>query len=198
MSNDTIFWTQIASIVVFVLSVFGLYRLLIEQKDATIQFLKETNSSLKDQLAEARNSTPDVLAQSLSGRVKLLEGELERLSQDKNANHELVQRKEEELKVARQKAEELKTQVSLAQELLTDFLCPHCGAALAVREYHSECVEYQGQEIDVDHDYSAYECGYSVLDGKPDSPCKANTPRAASVISRIGDHGYLLLGDVSG
>ena len=181
MSNDTIFWTQIASIVVFVLSVFGLYRLLIEQKDATIQFLKETNSSLKDQLAEARNSTPDVLAQSLSGRVKLLEGELERLSQDKNANHELVQRKEEELKVARQKAEELKTQVSLAQELLTDFLCPHCGAALAVREYHSECVEYQGREIDVDHDYSAYECGYSVLDGKPNSPCNANTPRPVTL-----------------
>ena len=62
MSNDTIFWTQIAPIVVFVLSVFGLYRLLIEQKDATIQFLKETNSSLKDQLTEARNLTPDVLA----------------------------------------------------------------------------------------------------------------------------------------
>ena len=182
MSNDTIFWTQIASIVVFVLSVFGLYRLLIEQKDATIQFLKETNSSLKDQLAEARNSTPDVLAQSLSGRLKLLEGELERLSQDKNANHELVQRKEEELKVARQKVEELKTQVSLAQELLTDFLCPHCGAALAVREYHSESVEYQGREIDVDHDYSAYECGYSVLDGKPNSPCNANIPRPASAI----------------
>ena len=183
MSNDTIFWTQIASIVVFVFSVFGLYRLLIEQKDATIQFLKETNSSLKDQLAEARGSTPDVLAQSLSGRVKLLEGELERLSQDKNANHELVQRKEEELKVARQKAEELKAQVSLAQELLTDFLCPHCGAALAVREYHSEFVEYQGREIDVDHDYSAYECGYSVHDGKPNSPCNANTPRPVSAIA---------------
>lgn len=183
MSNDTIFWTQIASIVVFVLSVFGLYRLLIGQKDATIQFLKETNSSLKYELAEARSSTPDVLAQSLSGRVKLLEGELERLSQDKNANRELVQRKEDELKVARQKAEKLKIQVALAQELLADFLCPHCGAALAVRECHSECVEYQGREIDVEHDYAAYECGYSVLDGKPNSPCNANTQRPASAIT---------------
>lgn len=183
MSNDTIFWTQIASVVFFVLSVFGLYRLLIEQKDATIQFLKETNSSLKDQLAEARNSTPDVLAQSLSGRVKLFEVELERLSLDKNANQELVLHKEEELKVARHKVEELKTQISLAQELLIDFLCPHCGAALTVREFQSECVEYQGREIDIDHDYSAYECGYSEVDGKPNSPCNANTKRPASAVT---------------
>lgn len=183
MSNDTIFWTQIASIVSFVLTVFGLYRLLIEQKDATIQFLKEKNGSLKEQLAEAKNSTPDVLAQTLSGRVKLLECELERLSQDKITNHDLFQRKEEELKLARQKAEQLKAQVSRAQDVLADFLCPQCGAALAVREYHSECVEYRGREIDVDHDYSAYECGYSVLDGKPNSPCTAKTPRPASCIS---------------
>ncbi len=59
MSNEVIFWTQISSIVAFVLSVFGLYRLLVDQKDATIQLLKETVSTLKDQLAEARSSTPD-------------------------------------------------------------------------------------------------------------------------------------------
>lgn len=183
MSNETIFWTQVTSIVVFVLSMFGLYRLLIEQKDSTIQFLKETNSALKDQLIEARNLTPDVLAQSLSGRVKLLEGELERLSLDKNTNHMLIERKEEELKEARQKAEVLKNQLSLAQDLLTDFLCPHCGAPLAAREYQSESVEYQGREIDIDHDYSAYECGYSVLDGKPNSTCNASISRPASAIT---------------
>lgn len=181
MSNDVIFWTQIVTIVAFVFLVFGLYRLLVDQKDATIQLLKETVNTLKDQLTEARNSTPDVLAQSLSGRVKLLEGELERLSQDKDANQEIVQRKEEELRATRQKAEELTKQVSLARELLNDFLCPHCGAALSSREYHSESVEYQGGEFDVDHEYSEYECGYSVLDGKPHNPCKADLVRNVSV-----------------
>lgn len=183
MSNDVIFWTQIASIGAFVFSVFGLYRLLVDQKDATIQLLRETVTTLKDQLAEARNSTPDVLAQSLSGRVKLLEGELERLSQDKNANQELVHRKEEELRATRQKAEELTKQVSLARELLNDFLCPHCGSALTAREFHSELVEYQGRELDVDHEYSEYECGYSVLDGKPHSPCASGQGRNASAIT---------------
>jgi predicted RNA-binding Zn-ribbon protein involved in translation (DUF1610 family) len=55
--------------------------------------------------------------------------------------------------------------------MLNDFLCPHCGAPLAVREYHSEMVEYQGRELDVDHDYSEYECGYAILDGKQRHPC---------------------------
>lgn len=180
MSNEVIFWTQIASIVAFVISVFGLYRLLVDQKEATIQLLKETVSTLKDQLAEARSSTPDTLAQSLFSRVKLLEGELERLSNDKNANQELVHEKEEELRATRQKAEELTKQVLLAQKLLNYFLCPHCGGPLAVREYHSEMVEYQGRELDVDHDYSEYECGYAVLDGKERSPCRGKQPRGKS------------------
>lgn len=182
MSNELIFWTQITSIVAFVLSIFGLYRLLVEQKDATIQLLKETVSTLKDQLAEARSFTPDVLAQALSSRVKLLEGELERLSSDKGSNQELVHEKEEELRVARQKADELTKQVLLAREMLNDFLCPHCGALLAVREYHSEMVEYQGRELDVDHDYSEYECGYSVLDGEQRHPCLGKQPRGKSAI----------------
>ena len=181
MSNEVIFWT--ASIVTFIFAIFGLYRLLVDQKDATIQLLKETVNTLKEQLAEARTPTPDVLAQSLSGRVKLLEGELESLSHDKDANQDLVHKKEEELRATREKAEELIKQVSLARELLNDFLCPHCGAPLSVREYHSESVEYQGRELDVDHDYTAYECGYSILDSKPQSPCNANRVRNASAIN---------------
>ena len=111
MSNDVIFWTQIASFVAFVFSIFGLYRLLVDQKDATIQLLKETVSTLKDQLTEARNATPDVLAQLLSGRVKMLEGELERLAQDKNANQGSCTAKRGAT-FARQKAEELKASLA--------------------------------------------------------------------------------------
>ncbi len=51
MSNEVIFWT--ASIVTFIFAIFGLYRLLVDQKDATIQLLKETVDTLKEQLAEA-------------------------------------------------------------------------------------------------------------------------------------------------
>jgi len=120
MSNDFIFWTQIASIVTFIFVVFGIYRLLIDQKDSTIQLLKEMINSLKDQLSEALNSTPDVLAQSLSKRVNILKDELERLIQDKNTDQNLVLKKEEELRATRQTAEELKTQIALARELVLD------------------------------------------------------------------------------
>lgn len=63
ITTETIFWTQIASIVGFVVALFALYRLLVDQKDATIQLQKENIAFLKDQLAEAKLQSPDVLAQ---------------------------------------------------------------------------------------------------------------------------------------
>lgn len=185
MSNDFIFWTQIASIVTFIFVVFGIYRLLIDQKDSTIQLLKEMINSLKDQLSEALNSTPDVLAQSLSKRVNILKDELERLIQDKNTDQNLVLKKEEELRATRQTAEELKTQIALARELVLDFICPLCGAPLATREYHSELIEYQGRELDLDHDFSKYVCGYSTLDGEPYSACDSKNPRNFSATIQV-------------
>jgi hypothetical protein len=46
MSNDVIFATQIG----FIFVVFGLYRLLVSQKDSVIEFLKEKNAFLSEQL----------------------------------------------------------------------------------------------------------------------------------------------------
>ncbi len=50
MTNEIIFYTQIVSILSFVGSLFVLYRVLIKQKDATIELLKEKVSFLKEQL----------------------------------------------------------------------------------------------------------------------------------------------------
>jgi len=58
ITTETIFWTQIASIVGFVVTLFVLYRLLVDQKDATIQLQKENISFLKDQLADAKSQSP--------------------------------------------------------------------------------------------------------------------------------------------
>lgn len=182
MSTEVLFWTQIGSIVTLVFAVFGLYRLLVEQKESTIQLLKETISSLKEQLTEARSKTPDVLAQSLSGRVKLLEAELERLSQDQSSSKEEIAAKEQELRNARHSADELLQQLSQAKELLEDFSCPKCGAPLARLGFHSELVEYNGREIDVDHEYTEFECGYATADGDERYPCKGKHPRQASII----------------
>jgi len=46
MSNEIIFITQITSIISYIMLVFFLYRLLVGQKDATIEVLKEKNQYL--------------------------------------------------------------------------------------------------------------------------------------------------------
>jgi DNA repair exonuclease SbcCD ATPase subunit len=180
MTNDVLFWTQVGSIVAFIIALFVLYRVLAEQKDATIQLLRETISTLKDQLAEARRVTPDVLAQTLAARVKLLEGELERVITDHSSSQEQIRAADEALQKAREKAEELAKQVRTAYELLEDYSCPKCGAALVTREHHSELVEYQGREIDVDHEFVEYQCGYSERDGKPEGECENAKPWPAA------------------
>lgn len=180
MTIETIFWTQIASIVGFVVALFILYRLLVEQKDATIQLQKENIAYLKDQLTEAKSQSPDVLAQKLASRVKLFEEEVKRLEEDKTSTEEQVKAKEAELNRAREEAEELTKKVLHARELLSDFLCPHCGAPLAERAYHSESVEYKGRDIDVDHEYTAFECGYEIVDGEIRGKCKNLAARTSA------------------
>lgn len=72
MTIEAIFLTQIASIIVFVVALFVLYRVLVEQKDATIQLQKENIAYIKDQLVEAKSQSPEIIVQSLSVRVKPL------------------------------------------------------------------------------------------------------------------------------
>nr|MDP2192034.1 hypothetical protein [Rhodoferax sp.] len=180
MTIEVIFWTQIASIIGFVVALFILYRLLVEQKDATIQLQKENIAYLKDQLTEAKSQSPDVLAQKLASRVKLFEDEVKRLDEDKTSTQEQIKAKEAELSRAREEAEELTKKVLHARELLSDFLCPHCGAPLAERAYHSESVEYQGREIDVDHEYTAFECGYEIIDGEIKGKCKNSVAKTST------------------
>jgi DNA repair exonuclease SbcCD ATPase subunit len=179
MTIETVFWTQIGSIIGFVVALFVLYRVLVEQKDATIQLQKEKIDYLKDQLADAKSKSPDVLAESLTKRVSSLEGELRRLEQDKTANADQIKEKETELAAARAEAEELSKQIRHARALLKDFLCPYCGAPMTEKAYQYESVEYQGRELDVDHEYMAFECGYEVVDGEIRGLCR--TMRTGSV-----------------
>lgn len=78
MSNDLLFYTQIASIFVYVGSLFVLYRLIVEKKDATIQFLEK-------QLAAAKEDSSDIVLKRLSDRVQIARDEMERLSKDKES-----------------------------------------------------------------------------------------------------------------
>lgn len=172
ISTETVFWTQVASIIAFVVALFVLYRVLVEQKDATIQLQKENIAYLKDQLTEAKLQSADVLAQSLASRVKLFEEELKRLEQDKSSTHEQVKAKEAELNQARMDAQEMSRRASHAGAMLYEFLCPKCNAYLTERGSHLEHIEDQGREIEIEHSYSIFECGYKIVDGEMTEGCK--------------------------
>lgn len=172
MSNTVIFWTQISSIVGFIGALFVLYRVLVGTKDATIELLREKISSLETQLEEAHSSSPDVLAERYSRRVKLLSEELERLSKDQDKNEEEIGKKENELEEAKDKLSQLEEQLERAQELMGEFFCPHCKAPMLVRDYHSELVEYGGRELDVDHEYIEFECGFALADNQIRGECR--------------------------
>jgi SMC interacting uncharacterized protein involved in chromosome segregation len=97
MSNTGLFYAQIVSTVVFIIALFVLYRLLVEQKEATIQLLKEKIDWLHKQLDTAKENSPDVLMERLNDRVKVLTDEIERLSKDKVANEAVIKEKSEKL-----------------------------------------------------------------------------------------------------
>ena len=175
-------YTEIAAILAFIVALFFLYRVLVSQKDATIESLKEKNNLLSHKLADAAANTPDALANSLNNRVNVLEEEIERLSKDKTHNQDEIQLKEKELISVKEKAKELSRQITIAHELIAEFSCPHCGSPIAERVYQTECVEHNGREVDIDHEYFSYECGYAISDGSDVNPCRADKPYMQSKI----------------
>ena len=171
MPTEFLLFGQIASIVVFLGALFGIYRSLAAQKDATIQALKEQIELLRLQLVQAQSQTPDVAVDALSRRVKLITEELARLHQDASATAETIAGKERELEGAKDELSQLREQVARAEKFFEGFSCPTCKAPMETREYFYESVEYNGREVDIDHEFVTYECGLTLSDGKETHPC---------------------------
>lgn len=168
MTNDIIFFTQVVSIVVFVLTVFGLYRLLVNQKDAVIQLQNEKVEYLNMQLETAKSSSPDILVDRLSKRVELLKKELDSLANDHDTSKEVLAKKEKEIANYENEIFKLNQQIVKAKSLLEDFICPYCESPMVEHTFSSEIV----QDIDVEHEYTAYECGLIIIDNYEKNPCK--------------------------
>ncbi len=151
MAIETIFYTQIGSILAFIVALFILYRVLVRQKDATIESLKAKNDYLSCKLADAVANDPDVLSKSLNNRVNVLEEELVRLSKDKVKNQDEIELKEKEIVSIKEKIREAGKQIAIVSKDLAKLSCPHCGSLISERAYQSECVEHNGREIDIGH-----------------------------------------------
>jgi len=150
---------------------------------ARSELLEEKNEWLEAQLKTLKEHSPDILAQQLADRLRLLGEELQRLKADHEASQESIRNKEAELAEVEAQIGNLTGQLAKAQDLLqmvsdSGLVCPQCGAPLEVREYHSESVEYEGRDLDVDHEIIRYECGLEILDGEARGTCSRSGPPA--------------------
>jgi hypothetical protein len=163
MSNNVLFYTQIISIVTFILALFAIYRLLIDQKDATIQLLKEKIAFLEKDIERYKSATPDILAERYSKRIDLLSAELSRLAKDNDKDTELINQKKADIVALTTEMESLRLQLIKAQETVNHYLCPFCGAPI-------ERMEPPQRENDPDYfdgtGYYLYECGTEYVHDK--------------------------------
>lgn len=167
MSNDTIFYTQITSIVVFVLALFAIYRLLVDQKDSVIQLLKERIADKDAKIQELESQTPDALATALSSRIEITLKEVSRLKADGDKHQEEIGKKEGELHVLKQRLNSLSALISDS-----DLICKKCGAPLNQRTFYPIHGFFSGREVETEGEYIEYECGLALRDGVEVSPCK--------------------------
>jgi rubrerythrin len=138
-----------------------------------IELLKEKIMGLENEIANLKQNTPDVLAQRMANRHKLLTEELERLHLDHKASQEAFEAKKAELEDLGSEINYFGWQLSEAQDLLSEnkFVCPHCNSPLVVKEYQVDLEEYGGSEIDVEYEHIVYQCGYELVDGKEIKDC---------------------------
>lgn len=170
MTNEIIFYTQIGSVITLILAVFGVYRLLVEQKDAVIQLLKERINDQTEAIHRLELQTPDALAKSLTDRVERQLAEIERLRTDETLNKEEILRREAEMHDVQIKLASL---VELIKD--SDFLCPKCGAPLVQRSFYTIHGYSDGRDVEAEVEYVEYQCGLSINHEGDVSPC-GNTP----------------------
>lgn len=165
MSNEFIFYTQLASILTFVITVFWLYKLLVSQKDATIEALRER---IETQQARMNFESPDALNEQLSKRILHLTDELTRLSADKKTNAVMIKAKQAELTEAKEMYERLMKLILHTSGMSISYFCPVC------EEPTLECAEAKQIFFPKKSEYFrvSYRCGYSEINGKKASNCR--------------------------
>jgi len=106
--------------------------------------LKEEKEYCERKLQDCSNNAPDVLAQSLSKRQKLLQNELKALTQDKEQYNQKSAELEKELLKTKNEAQNMRNQLSDVQEILDDMNLPRDGKIkFNIAKYILETVKNQ-------------------------------------------------------
>ena len=158
MTNEVIFYTQLASIISFIIALFTVYSVLVQAKEASIQVLKERLINKDEQIAALKAQTPDTLVSILNDRIKVTQDEISRLEADRDVHRSEIEMKKEEL-------QDIQDKLSALSELIreSDLVCPLCGDPLAGRESHTIYGGANGEQ-EADIEIINYECGYSIAD----------------------------------
>jgi DNA-directed RNA polymerase subunit RPC12/RpoP len=167
MNNEILFYTQLGSIVAYIITVFSLYRLLVYQKEATIELLKEKNNYYETQLKDLKEKTPGILEEILSKRINIRENELKKLSKDEVHNKEIIQEKENELQIEREKLEKLQDKIEEIKEISAEYFCSDCGAPLITKGNYGGSYEEEGMEYEV----IEFECGKQIINDRVHKKC---------------------------
>lgn len=156
MTNEVIFYTQIASIVAFIVALFTIYNVLVQAKEAALQVLRERLIHKDEQIASLRAQTPDALVSILNDRIKVTQDEISRLRADGDLHRKEIEQGEDELRDIQDKLNSLS---ELIRE--TDLVCPECGDPLRSRHVHTI---YGGpnDEDETDIEFTEYKCGLTI------------------------------------
>lgn len=169
MPTEVIFYTQVASIVAFITALFVVYRVLVQQKDAVIQLLKERIAEKDEQITNLKSQTPDALATALADRIKIAQDEIARLKNDGDSHIKEIESKEDELA-------EIQARLSALSKLIreSDLVCPKCGDPLTRRQVYTI---YGNGDQEADVEFVEYECGLAIDgDGREVSRCQHHVP----------------------
>ena len=97
MTIETVFYTQIGSVLAFIGAVFVLYRILVQSKDGTIETLKTQISFLETKVKDLSETSPDILLQRYEKRTALLTDELEKAENEKAPLKEQIEQLQSDL-----------------------------------------------------------------------------------------------------
>lgn len=156
MTNEVIFYTQIASIVAFIVALFTIYNVLVQAKEAALQVLRERLIHKDEQIAALQAQTPDTLVSILNDRIKVTQDEIGRLEADRDVHRSEIELKKGELQGIQDK-------LSALSELIreSDLVCPECGDPLVRRHAYIIHGGPDG-ESEAELEYVEYQCGLAI------------------------------------
>lgn len=164
MNTEVILYGQAATFILFIVAIFILYRLLVQNKESTIQLLEKRIEDLNDKMS---TNGADILSSNLEKRISVLSNEIKRLNEDENINTVLIKEKEQELISEREMYERLQLILMHAAALSISYFCPECGKPTI--EYAEAKAYFKNEENDTF--LITYNCGYSEINGEKNSKC---------------------------